>query len=110
MCQKVTATLLGVSIDTLVDWELGKRQPKSRNIPKIIKFLGYDPALPHQNVASLIARERKRRGLSIVQMAAEIGVCDDTLRNWEAGRYLPMKSGFEKLMAFINPHATLPPS
>ncbi len=35
-------------------------------------------------------------------MAAKIGVSDDTLRNWEAGRYLPMQSGYEKLIRYIN--------
>ena len=72
----------------------------------IIEFLGYDPGLPRQNVAELIGHERKRRRLSIAQMAAAVGVCDDTLRNWEAGRYLPMRSGFEKLMAFLERDAT----
>ena len=106
LLQKETATLIGVTDDTLRDWELHGRPPRARHIPEIIKFLGYDPELPPQNVAGLIARERMRRGLSISKMAALVGVSDDTLRNWEAGRYLPMKSGYDKLIRYINgnPH------
>lgn len=108
MMQKATATLLGVTDDTLRDWELHGRLPRARHIPEIIGFLGYDPALPHQNVAGLIAHERKRRGLKIVEMAAQVGVSDDTLRNWEAGRYLPMKGAYEKLAGFLRTGAPTP--
>ncbi len=103
LLQNETATLIGITDDTLRDWELHQRQPRARHIPEIIDFLGYDPALPHQNVTSLIARERKRRDLSFAEMAAQVGVSDDTLRNWETGRYLPMRSGYQKLQEFLDP-------
>lgn len=44
--QKRTATLLGITDDTLRDWELHGQQPRARHIPKFIEFLGYDPGLP----------------------------------------------------------------
>lgn len=101
LCQKGTATQIGVSEDTLRDWELGRQDPRAKNIPEIIRFLGYDPGLPRQNVAELIASERKRRGLSIAQLAAQIGVSNDTLRNWEAGRCLPAERSYAKLSEFV---------
>jgi DNA-binding transcriptional regulator YiaG len=101
LCQKGTATQIGVSEDTLRDWELGRQHPRANNIPEIIEFLGYDPGLPRQNVAETIARERKRCGLNVAQMAAQVGVSDDTLRNWEAGKYLPTRTGYEQLAAFL---------
>jgi DNA-binding XRE family transcriptional regulator len=43
MFQKQLANLIGVSEDTITNWENNRAQPHIRNYPKIIEFLGYFP-------------------------------------------------------------------
>lgn len=41
--QKEVAEALGVEVNTVVGWEIGRAQPKVSYLSRIIAFLGYDP-------------------------------------------------------------------
>ena len=74
---------------TVHHWEVKATEPVLRHIPKIIKFLGYNPLPPAQSLAEQIVRYRKTIGLSREQLAKRLGVDPGTLWRWEAGRREP---------------------
>jgi DNA-binding transcriptional regulator YiaG len=43
--QKDVAALLEVNVWTVINWEHDRCSPSPRTRPRIIRFLGYDPAL-----------------------------------------------------------------
>ena len=69
-----TASQLGVTPDTLVNWEQGHHQPTSTQGARIIKFLGYCPFEDPESLADHMRLWRWKRGFSHVQAAAAIGV------------------------------------
>jgi len=46
LSQKEASKVLGVTSFTVLNWEKGKTEPLPQFMPKIILFLGYDPARP----------------------------------------------------------------
>ena len=46
LSQPQLAKLLGVSTETILNWELNYRKPSIIHVGNLIQFLGYDPKLP----------------------------------------------------------------
>uniref|UniRef100_B8HYF2 Transcriptional regulator, XRE family n=1 Tax=Cyanothece sp. (strain PCC 7425 / ATCC 29141) TaxID=395961 RepID=B8HYF2_CYAP4 len=97
------AQRLGVSLQTIINWEQGKCQPMSRSILSLQQLmqeledaedllsayfsqatLGQEPSLAH-----LILTLRHRMGLSQVEFAALLGVTFKTVISWEKERCQP---------------------
>ena len=96
--QKEVAKILGVTKDTICNWEKNRTSPSLRSIPKIIKFLGYIPydihgLTPGEEIRLL----RKCLGLSQEKLAKELGIDPSTLWRWEKGKRKPPKFVQEKL-------------
>ncbi len=98
--QKRTATQLGISDDTLRDWELGRMEPKPRRIRAIVEFLGYDPGTDRYDVAGLIEGIRRQTGYSYEDLATRVGVCADTLVNLRNGHHQPSRRTYRRLKTF----------
>ena len=101
--------MLGVCRDALARWEVEPREPDRRNMPSIIRFLGYDPQPCARTLAELIRRTRRALGLNQPQMAEALGVPTGTLNAWERGLYEPpvdrrraVEAGMEALSAVLN--------
>ena len=64
MYQKDVAKLFGITLFTIINWEKGRTEPAVRNIPTLIKFLGYDPEPPGQltSIADGLRVKRRERG------------------------------------------------
>ena len=92
--QSQVAQQVGVDETTVHNWEVRAIEPGLRHLPKIIRFLGYNPLPPARTLAEQIVRHRKTLGLSREQLAKRLGVDPGTLWRWEAnlreptGRYL----------------------
>ena len=86
---RAAATLLGVTPDTLVNWEQGHHEPEPTHGASILAFLGYCPFEEPENLAGHLQLWRWKRGLSHRQAAAEIGVDPSTWRCWERGAKRP---------------------
>ncbi len=74
-------------------------EPKGARLPRIAAFLGYQPDTDRFDAAGLIGRILGRLGTTIRQLAAETGICADTLANLGKGRYQPSRRTYEKLKA-----------
>jgi len=67
--QKDVAPLLGVSVFSLLNWELNKREPEIRFYPRIMVFLGYCPVHYPKTFGERLRLLRTHRGLSISELA-----------------------------------------
>ena len=80
---------LGVSPETLTNWEMGRREPQPESIPAIIRFLSYDPFPEPGSFGERLSQERMRRGLSRRGLGALVRVDKARLGRWEEGRSKP---------------------
>jgi transcriptional regulator with XRE-family HTH domain len=91
---------MGLSEDTLRDWELGTMEPKAAKLPRITAFLGYEPDIDRFDAPRLLGRILSRSAITTRQLAAETGICTDTLVNLRNGRYQPARRTYQKLSQF----------
>lgn len=86
LSQPQLAKLLGVSTETILNWELNYRKPGINYIGKLIQFLGYDPESPRSNsIADLLLAKRRKLGWTQKVAAQNLGVDPCTWSNWECG-------------------------
>jgi transcriptional regulator with XRE-family HTH domain len=90
--QKDIAKLIGVTTDTITNWEKNRVGPTLKFIPKVIDFLGYDP-LPDSapTTGQQIKLYRRKHGLSIKILAKILNIDQTTLARWEKGESKPME-------------------
>jgi hypothetical protein len=70
---------------TVNAWETGRDEPKVSYLPAILAFLGYDPFTGEMGFGERLRTERRRRGLTQVKLARELGIATSTLQKLEAG-------------------------
>jgi DNA-binding transcriptional regulator YiaG len=99
LTQREAAEVIGVTRDALARWEAEPREPDRRNMPGIVRFLGYDPQPAARTFAESIRRTRRTLGLNQPGIAKALGVPTPTLRAWERGLYQPAQPRMELLEA-----------
>lgn len=93
MTQKELASRLGVTANTLVNWELGVNVPYVSCFPAILIFLGYDPLYEDDgSLKEVVKHYRRRKGLRLVELAKQIGIDPGTLSRVEEGRKVMHKT------------------
>jgi hypothetical protein len=65
--------MIGVNVNTIVSWEVGRAQPKLSYLPAILDFLGYDPVPRGETLGERLSGERERRGLTQKRYARHLG-------------------------------------
>lgn len=60
--QKSVARQLGVTVETMIGWELNQHQPSIRLLPTIRRFLGYWPESQSQTLDKKLLDYRRRHG------------------------------------------------
>lgn len=90
LSQKDVAGLIGVTEESVMYWETDFAVPQIQHIPKVIRFLGYNP-YPHetQTLGGRIKLYRLLHGLSHKRMGKLVGVNGSTISCWETGRFPP---------------------
>jgi transcriptional regulator with XRE-family HTH domain len=89
LTQTEAAKAVGVVRDALARWESKGSDPDLRTLPAVIKFLGYDPRPSPSTFAEFLKHARGGMGLSVPELAAQIGIPAPSLHAWEQGRYEP---------------------
>jgi len=90
--QREVASMLGVSLFTILQWESNKTAPGVHYIPKITDFLGYCPYTPARSFGEKLAAWRRYSlGLSQREMAKRLGVDASTLARWEKDEKRPSR-------------------
>lgn len=90
LTQRKVAELIGVSRDTVANWESGwVTDPEIRFGPAIISFLGYVPLEALSTLPERVHVYRLICGFSQRKAAREIGVDPTTWMHWELGNVIP---------------------
>lgn len=86
MLQREVALLFKVDAFTILNWETGFTKPQIKDVPALIRFLGYDPEPPSPvDTADYLRAKRRERGWSQRRAASYVGVDPSTWSSWEAG-------------------------
>lgn len=89
LLHKEVAERLGVTRDTVRNWERNRTAPVARLVPGIARFLGYLPWRVPESFADRFALYRRSNGLTQRQLAARLRIDPTTVGRWESGRGLP---------------------
>ncbi len=99
--QKDVAQRRGVNKWTYLLWEHDRTFPNIRMWPRVIGFLGYYPFPKPQTLSDRLIAFRRLRGLSIKELARQLGIDEGTLAKWENGEREPGRNRMEILEAFL---------
>ena len=89
--QRDVARQIGVSTDTIGNWENNRTEPPASFLPAIIRFIGFDPSPDPTTLAEQMRAYRGRHGLSIEQAARRAGVNRTSWGLWERTGLIPWK-------------------
>lgn len=95
--QKDAAKEIGVCTATYCCWENNLTEPDLRNIPRAIRFLGFDFRPSGASLGDRIRNARTAAGLSITELADRLGSDASAVREWESGLHAPSKRSAAKL-------------
>lgn len=83
LSQAQVAARIGVSSNTVLNWEKGHNEPPVEAIPRIVQFLGYDPFPAAATLSERMRAKRRRMGWTIREAADALGVDETTWGDWE---------------------------
>jgi transcriptional regulator with XRE-family HTH domain len=87
---KAAAEEMDIDSTTLTNWTKRRTQPDLRCLPRIVRWLGYDPLPEARSVGQALVRHRQVRGLSQRQLADILRVDPSTLGRWERDERTPV--------------------
>ena len=101
--QRDVAKILGVSKESISDWETDETMMRAEYYPATITVLGYNPFLVDVlNLAERLKNYRKSHDLSQEAIGKLIGVNEGTILRWETGKYIPQPSKLKLLEKILN--------
>lgn len=89
--QREAAKEIGVSIKTYCGWETNRTTPAVIHLPAAIAFLGHDWRERDATLGGRLRLARTAAGLTIRELAGQLGVDPSTLREWEANVHIPSR-------------------
>jgi DNA-binding transcriptional regulator YiaG len=93
--------MLGVTHDTVLNWEKCWTKPTAGRWPKIIEFLGYDPHPEPITLGGRLQAKYRVLGLSRKEASRRLGIDENTLKALEDGTRSPGQRCEEKLNRFL---------
>src|SRR5437870_3150074 len=87
----VSASASGVDATTLTNWMKKRAQPDLRCLPRVIRWIGYDPRPEAKTIGGTLVRYREGKGASQRQLANALAVDPSTLARWEQGQRIPKR-------------------
>jgi DNA-binding transcriptional regulator YiaG len=100
LLQREAAEVIGVTKETVANWEKNKTEPPVPSMTGIVRFLGYEPWPAPTTLPEKLRAFRMREGLSIYEVARRYGIDERTWAGWEAGR-LPVQERHRELLAHL---------
>jgi DNA-binding transcriptional regulator YiaG len=101
MLQREVADELGVDETTICNWEANRAAPELLYIPKIIRFLGFNPLPTGKTLAEQLVRHRTTLGMSQKETAVHLAVDQGTMARWERGEREPKGVFLEAVIRFL---------
>ncbi len=97
------ARRIGVQPESIINWILGRMQPRISVCPKIIEFLGYNPfTADTSTLGGRIKMYRIQHGLSQKCLAALSGLDEISICQWEKNDKTPLPNKLKKLEKIVN--------
>jgi hypothetical protein len=93
---------LGVSTDTVVNWEKDKTKPVAAQFRPVVAFLGYDPTPEPQTLADRLEAKQRTLGVSLAQVARYLGWDPGSLRRYLDGTWHLSPDRRKALETFLN--------
>jgi len=93
---------MGVSAETVANWEKGKTKPVAAQFKPVAAFLGYDPTPEAQTFAERLEAKQRRLGTSLAQIARHLGWDPGSLRHYLDGTWGISPDRRTLLEAFLN--------
>jgi transcriptional regulator with XRE-family HTH domain len=97
LLQHEVSRVLGVHKGSVQNWERGVGSPSIQQIPRIIRFLGYDPEPEPKVWSQWIAFARRRLGLTQEDLAKSLSVDPVTVYRWEKGLSVAPADALQRL-------------
>jgi transcriptional regulator with XRE-family HTH domain len=85
------AQQIGVSPQTIGNWERNRTAPPVSLMPAIFRFIGFDPSPEPATLADRMRSYRQRFGLSIKEAALLASVDESSWGRWERTGLIPWK-------------------
>jgi hypothetical protein len=98
--------MMGVSTDTVVNWEKGNTKPVATQFRPVVAFLGYDPTPEPKTLAERLEAKRRSLGASLAQVARHLGWDPGSLRRYLDGTWRLSPDRRDTLEAFLDAEAT----
>jgi transcriptional regulator with XRE-family HTH domain len=105
LLQREAAERMGVSTDTMVNWEKDKTEPVAAQFRPVVAFLGYDPTPEPQTLAERLKAKQRSLGASLAQVARYLGWDPGSLRRYLDGTWRISTDRREALETFLNTEA-----
>jgi DNA-binding XRE family transcriptional regulator len=102
LLQREAAERLGVSTDTVVNWETGRTEPVVAQFRPVVAFLGYDPTPEPRTLAERLEAKQRRLGASLAQIARYLGWDPGSLRRYLDGTWRISSVRRHALEAFLD--------
>jgi len=99
--QKDVAIQIGVTASTIWNWENGWSSIALGYMPKIIKFLGYNPVPCPDDLMERLAWYKLVKGLPLEELGAEMGRDPEQLADWLTGRHNPCRRNLKEIEEFL---------
>lgn len=106
LLQREAAERMGVSTDTVVNWEKDKSKPVPAQFRPVVAFLGYDPTPEPRTLAERVEAKQRSLGASLAQVARYLGWDPGSLRRYLDGTWRLSPDRRDTLEAFLDAEAT----
>jgi len=106
LLQREAAERMGVSTDTVVNWEKDRTKPIAAQFRPVVTFLGYDPTSQPQTLAERVEAKQRSLGASLAQVARHLGWDPGSLRRYLDGTWRISTNRRDALEAFLKAEDT----
>ena len=73
LLQREAGERMGVSAETVANWESGNTEPVVAQYRRVVEFLGYDPTPEPRTLAERLAAKQRTLDASLAQIARYLG-------------------------------------
>jgi transcriptional regulator with XRE-family HTH domain len=103
LLQKEVGRIIGVDGTTIYNWENNHNSPSLHVLPRVIKFLGYNPlpSIP-TTLGEKLRAYRKLNGITQEELARRLKVDPTTLARWEKRKSRPMVNSLKAIKQLFN--------
>jgi hypothetical protein len=93
---------MGVSTETVANWETSRTKPVQARFRPVVTFLGYDPTPEPRTLAESLAAKQRTLGASLAQIARYLGWDPGPLRRYLDGTWGTSPDRRALLEGFLN--------